>query len=435
MKEKVFNNFTLKILSALCAIVLWAVIVNIYDPTTGVTVSNVNVQLVNTESLTDRNYTYEVVDGSKISVYVSGPKSVITDIKSSDIVATADLSQVSAYADYVDIDVKVVKDGRVLTNVEVTPKTTAIRLDIENRVTKNFEIKPEISGAVAAGYVLRGQSVSPSGVKITGPSSSVARIGQVKAVYDISGATADVTATAPLVLYDADGNVFTDDNLALSITEAEVTATVGVSKTVPVRAAGTSGTPAPGHVVLKVEMSLQEAVLSGEPELLDRISEIVIPADTLSVSGLSSDRTLNLRISDYIDSELQVISENILTVNIVITDANSREFNYSTQNIRFEGLKEGYTAHVANESAISLVISGSPEIINALRMEDIRAYVNLTGQTEGLHTLSVQFRLPAGATLVGEYTVQVQIDPDTTENETTTAADEEKDPSQGNGNN
>ena len=54
MKEKIFNNFTLKVLSVLCAIVLWAVIVNIYDPTTGFTISNVTVQLINTESLTIR---------------------------------------------------------------------------------------------------------------------------------------------------------------------------------------------------------------------------------------------------------------------------------------------------------------------------------------------------------------------------------------------
>ena len=56
MKEKIFNNFSLKILSVLCAIVLWAVIVNIYDPTTSVTISNVNVELINAQSLTDKDY-------------------------------------------------------------------------------------------------------------------------------------------------------------------------------------------------------------------------------------------------------------------------------------------------------------------------------------------------------------------------------------------
>ncbi len=37
MKEKIFKNFSLKLLSAVFAVVLWTVIVNIYDPNTSYT--------------------------------------------------------------------------------------------------------------------------------------------------------------------------------------------------------------------------------------------------------------------------------------------------------------------------------------------------------------------------------------------------------------
>ena len=74
------------------------------------------------------------MDGSKISVYLSGPKSVITDIKSSDIVATADLSKISAFADYVDIDVKVVKDGKEVTGIEVTPRSLILRTGLQRNI-------------------------------------------------------------------------------------------------------------------------------------------------------------------------------------------------------------------------------------------------------------------------------------------------------------
>ncbi|MBO5459536.1 MAG: hypothetical protein J5981_04725 [Lachnospira sp.] len=182
MKEKIFRNFSLKILSALCAIILWTVIVNIYDPTTGFTISNVPVQLLNTESLTDKGYSYEVTDGSKISVYISGPKSVVTDIKAADIVATANLSEITAFADYVDIEVKVVKDGKTLTNVEVTPRTTAVKLNIENRITQQFDVSMEVNGTAADGYVVTKQTISPTSVKITGPSTTISNIAQVKAI-------------------------------------------------------------------------------------------------------------------------------------------------------------------------------------------------------------------------------------------------------------
>lgn len=200
-------------------ILLWGIIVNIYDPNTGVTISNVSVQLINTDSLTDKDYTYEVVDGSKISVYVSGPKSIIADIKASYIIATADLSKISVFADYVDIDVKIEKDGKLLQNVEVTPKTTAVKLNIENRVTQSFDVKVEMTGSGSAGYVVFNDTISPTTIKVTGPSSAVQKIAQVKAVYDISDATSDISDTATVVLYDSDGNIINNRQLELSRTE------------------------------------------------------------------------------------------------------------------------------------------------------------------------------------------------------------------------
>ena len=158
MKEKIFKNFSLKLLSAVFAVVLWTVIVNIYDPNTSYTFSNITVQLINTQSLTDKDYSYEVVDGGKISVTVSGPKSVVTDLKTSDISATADLSKVTAFTDYVDIQVQVIKDGQVLNNVEAVPRTSALKLSIENRDTKTLSLDVNTTGSTASGYTVASTS-------------------------------------------------------------------------------------------------------------------------------------------------------------------------------------------------------------------------------------------------------------------------------------
>ena len=56
MKEKMFKNLSLKILSAIFAVVLWTVIVNVYDPTTSYTFSNVSVQLINTKRVARYQY-------------------------------------------------------------------------------------------------------------------------------------------------------------------------------------------------------------------------------------------------------------------------------------------------------------------------------------------------------------------------------------------
>lgn len=420
MKEKIFNNFSLKILSILCAIVLWAVIVNIYDPTTSVTISNVNVELINTESLTDKDYTYEVIDGSKISVYLSGPKSIITDIKSSDIVATADLSKITAFADYVDIEVKVIKDGREINNIEVTPRTTAVRLSIENRLTEEFTVTPEITGNVAEGHVLSNLNVSPNIIKITGASSVVESINSVKAICDVSGANSDISGSAKLVAYDGEGNVMSTDNLTFSRTEVDFTASVSASKTVSVRSAGVSGTVRDGYRIIAVELSLDSVELTGSAEALNDISEVVIPASAVSVEGLSASKSYTVWISDYVGSDIKVKSENTLVINVKIADINSREFTFDTGRIAFENLKDGCTVKIDQEQTISVVVSGNAELLASVGPDDITASSNLASLSEGQHTVFINFTVPDGLSVVGEYKVQVLIENEK-QNETQTA--------------
>ena len=181
MKEKIFKNFSLKLLSAVFAVVLWTVIVNIYDPNTSYTFSNITVQLINTQSLTDKDYSYEVVDGGKISVTVSGPKSVVTDLKTSDISATADLSKVTAFTDYVDIQVQVIKDGQAV------PRTSALKLSIENRDTKTLSLDVNTTGSTASGYTVASTSSSPTYIKVTGPTSLLESVAALSVNVDVSG--------------------------------------------------------------------------------------------------------------------------------------------------------------------------------------------------------------------------------------------------------
>ena len=419
MKEKIFRNFSLKILSALCAIILWTVIVNIYDPTTGFTISNVPVQLLNTESLTDKGYSYEVTDGSKISVYISGPKSVVTDIKAADIVATANLSGITAFADYVDIEVKVVKDGKTLTNVEVTPRTTAVKLNIENRITQQFDVSMEVNGTAADGYVVTKQTISPTSVKITGPSTTISNIAQVKAICDVSGAHEDMQSIVPVVLYDTDGNVIDDPKLELSTNELEYKAKVKKSKNVTVKYS-VSGKPADGYIVNSIECSPEQINISGDEKALERINEITIPSEEINIDGLKGDKTFRLWAPDYMPDDIQVVSDNVITITIKVSSLNTRDYTIKSENIAINGLSAGMKCEIINQSTVSIRISGTKETIDSVNLSDIKAYINVTGFTEGEHTALVNFDLPQGCTLVGTYSVTVNVKSSAGGNETET---------------
>ena len=406
MKEKLLNNLSLKILSAVCAIIIWIIIVNVYDPSTSVTVSGVEVQLVNTESLTEKEYAYDVVDGSKISVYISGPRSIVTDIKAKDIVATADLSNVTVFSDYVDIDVKVVKDGVSASSIEIAPKTTAIRLKIENRVTKTFNIDTELVGTPADGYVIGGQQISPSSVKVTGTSSVVDSISSVKVSYDVSGATMNISDAAPIKIYDSQGTEIVDDRIELSKTAVDIKVNVLMTKTVPVTYK-TKGTPADGYGVSGIDQAVTEAVIAGTEDALRDVNSIDVPDSAIDVSGLNADKIFHVRLSSYLPGNITVMSEGVVNVTVRIYPVSEREISVPVTGIVLSNLPQGYNISFGDVTAVNITVTGEQSVLTALTVTGIIPTIDLSGIKEGDNTLRLKVTLPANCPLKQNYTVNV----------------------------
>jgi|UniRef100_UPI004025364E YbbR domain-containing protein len=407
MKEKIFNNLSLKIVSAVFAVILWTVIVNIYDPNTSYTFSNITVQLVNTQSLTEKNYTFEVVDGGKISVTVSGPKSVVTDLKTSDIAATADLSKVTAFTDYVDIQVQVVKDGQVLNNVEAVPRTSALKLSIENRDTNTYAVNVNTTGTPANGYAVASTTTSPTYIKVTGPTSLVEGVASVGVDVDVSGAKGTVNTQSDINMYDSDGNIIANEELEMSSETADVIVEMARTKTVPV-VVKTSGTPSQDCVVTGTSLSQTSVVISGQQEALSKIDNITIPSSAVSVDGLSEDKTYTFKLTDYVPSGVKIVSDSRLQVTVKISKASTKTVHISSDAIKIENVSSGYNA-VIEGTGIDVIISGTGTILDNVSATDITCNVNAAGLSAGTHSVDVSVSVPDGCSVSGNSSVKLTL--------------------------
>lgn len=407
MKEKIFNNLSLKIVSAVFAVILWTVIVNIYDPNTSYTFSNITVQLVNTQSLTEKNYTFEVVDGGKISVTVSGPKSVVTDLKTSDIAATADLSKVTAFTDYVDIQVQVVKDGQVLNNVEAVPRTSALKLSIENRDTNTYAVNVNTTGTPANGYAVASTTTSPTYIKVTGPTSLVEGVASVGVDVDVSGAKGTVNTQSDINMYDSDGNIIANEELEMSSETADVIVEMARTKTVPV-VVKTSGTPSQDCVVTGTSLSQTSVVISGQQEALSKIDNITIPSSAVSVDGLSEDKTYTFKLTDYVPSGVKIVSDSRLQVTIKISKASTKTVHISSDAIKIENVSSGYNA-VIEGTGIDVIISGTGTMLENISATDITCNVNAAGLSAGTHSVDVSVSVPDGCSVLESNSVKLTL--------------------------
>lgn len=407
MKEKIFNNLSLKIVSAVFAVILWTVIVNIYDPNTSYTFSNITVQLVNTQSLTEKNYTFEVVDGGKISVTVSGPKSVVTDLKTSDIAATADLSKVTAFTDYVDIQVQVVKDGQVLNNVEAVPRTSALKLSIENRDTNTYAVNVNTTGTPANGYAVASTTTSPTYIKVTGPTSLVEGVASVGVDVYVSGAKGTVNTQSDINMYDSDGNIIANEELEMSSETADVIVEMARTKTVPV-VVKTSGTPSQDCVVTGTSLSQTSVVISGQQEALSKIDNITIPSSAVSVDGLSEDKTYTFKLTDYVPSGVKIVSDSRLQVTIKISKASTKTVHISSDAIKIENVSSGFNA-VIEGTGIDVIISGTGTILDNVSATDITCNVNAAGLSAGTHSVDVSVSVPDGCSVLESSSVKLTL--------------------------
>ena len=97
MKKKLTNNWLLKIGSLVFAFCLWLIVMNVENPTTPQTFSNIEVQFVNTEVLTDQGLVYEVLDDTDVikNITVYGPRNTVELLKNEDIVAKADFNNLT----------------------------------------------------------------------------------------------------------------------------------------------------------------------------------------------------------------------------------------------------------------------------------------------------------------------------------------------------
>ena len=301
MSKKLFNNIFLKIISIILAFVAWLILVNISDPTTSITVSGVNVRFENETALSSKGYTYEVLDGGKISVELSGPKTDITSVSAADIDATVDLAAMSPFSDYADISVKVVKDGNEVKSIKATPKTSSVKLKILNRNSVDYTVEPEAVGDLPEGYALSDVTVTPASVRIAGSQDDVDKIDTVKAVFDVSGK--EITETDAQPARDS----------------VNVSARIAKTKTVKIHYE-TTGSPAPEHTFKGVELSNDTVTISGSDDVLSTIEEFVIPAEAIDITDLSYSKTYKIWLPDYAPEGVSVVSDTTLRATVYIEE-------------------------------------------------------------------------------------------------------------------
>lgn len=380
MKNKLTRNWGLKIASFLSAAVLWLVVTNINDPISTYRVTDVPVTIKNANLITDRGQVYEVLNGTDMIdvVTISAPRSIIDSLDKSNIVAVADINDLTS-VDTVPIKLSTNKYSDKLDSIR--GNIDSVRLSIEEKLVRYLPVKAVTTGEVREGFTAGSVSTDQNQIRISGPKSIVSQVSKAQAEVDISGFSNNINTDVEVRLYDEDGKEMTAANIEKSITKVRVNAEILERKTLPLTCEVT-GTPEEGRQFTgEVTFSKATVTVAGRSKLLENIEAISIPAGVVDVTGASEDVTVLVDITKYLPDGVVLAEDNFVgrvDVTAKIEAERDRAIRIPVERIRFDGLPDGYRAVItepANECSITF--SGLLAVLNEVMPEEVTAVVDM----------------------------------------------------------
>ena len=135
------NKSFVKMISVVLAVVLWAYVIGEVNPTVKKTVSDIPVELTNTETLEERGLALQGDEEYFAAVVVEGARSELNELKAADIHVTADMYGYEKGENHVSLDVTL-PDGISLEEL----KTPEITVTLETLETKSLPVTVVFTG-------------------------------------------------------------------------------------------------------------------------------------------------------------------------------------------------------------------------------------------------------------------------------------------------
>ncbi|MCH5194936.1 MAG: hypothetical protein J1F11_13335 [Oscillospiraceae bacterium] len=399
----------IKIGSLVAAIVIWFIVsVSVYQTMDDV-FYNVQVEI-------DISGTYAEASGYQpmtqseetVTVYITGDRGEIGNLKSEDLVAVASAENVMYAREYrlpLEIRCKSNKDFEV-TKIE----PSVISVDFDRIVTKEVELKSRLSGVRAEeGYIMGEQDdivIVPNIVNVTGPAEMVENITDAMVVISEDTLLTETTDFKADSLSFFNGSVpITDENDVLSFDKTEFTVHVPVyeRRTVSLNLLFANA-PESFNIEAfkeKLDMSVTELEIAVPSESIREMNSIENSIDigTIDMREVDIGSEFTFSTADFLPEGCQDLGEvKTVTVKCPSDGLVRRPIHFTGSSIQLVNAPAQFNVDIIT-SGVTAIFIGSAESMEQLTYIDIIAQIDMYNSIDaesgsGYYKLPVTFVIP-----------------------------------------
>lgn len=304
MEKNCKENLIRFSLSLIIAILIWAYVANMHNPIQTKTLTNVPIEVINSEHLISQNLAVDSKSLLSGSVVVEGRFSDIQNVSNDDIKVVANFKDL------------VLKEGTNTLPVTVSSNNTLLRINekktvyqakinINKLVKKDFVIDILTTGDLQEGYIIGTPVSNKSKVEVIGTKEELKNIDRINAVIDVSGATSDIKSKVVLTAIDKEGNV--NEDIILVDNEVDVIVPVLYSKKVFIDLDIKQSVPK-GKELKSYSLEKDYVTLIGRKQILDKIDTIKTEGIDLSRRYYDFDKKISLRIPEGVAIKEEIAS-------------------------------------------------------------------------------------------------------------------------------
>lgn len=417
------NNLVLKISSLAVAFLVWIIVVNVSNP---IVTRNISVPLnvVNANIITDAGKTYSLMGANSVTVSYEVRSRDQSRISASDFNASIDLGDMYDITGAVPIAVEVVNNKDLIIGA-VASKPSIVRVSIEDLQRKEFTLTTKITGTPSDGFSVGEVKLDKTNVVVTGPVSVIGQISQIGVEIDVSGLDSNESGRAELKYFDANGNAFviSDNRVSKSFDNVGYSLVMLNGRTLALNF-DVGGTAAQGYKFTGAESTTKSIQVRGQPDVLEGLDSITVPASALSVEGATGDVNITVDIKNFLPANVTAVGDTKVNVTLKVEALDKKSLTLTVNDLNIVGAKSGVATNIVPEK-ITVVVSGLSANLESVTNADLKATLDVSEMNAGSNVGSLKFE-PATGLSVDSYTpFEVIIGNHTSEkNETTTAAEQ-----------
>lgn len=356
----------LKIAAPILAILTCLFILNANDPVVTKKFDGIPVTIQNEDALLGKNQSYTIESGDEISVVLKGHRSVIDSLQPTDILATADIEELSI-VNAVPINVSMTEEFE--DKVEIISNVNVLKIALENLSQVEIPIEIAVEGNNSSKLMI----VEVDGNKtltVMGSESVVKTLSKALVVVDVTGKYSSFTGTKEAVIYDKNGNVVSATKLKFN-SQIPIKCTAYPTKTVPLQIQlGKMESEKDYYYELNsFEVEVPNIQIAGEQLVLDKIEtfDLIIHPE----EGLETVTTKVFKLENYLpeNTYLGPIQDAEVSVTINITKYQKVKIPISKNLITIEGAYNSIdTVVTSTPTYIEVIVDTSKISVDAISL-------------------------------------------------------------------